>query len=66
VARDYERAGADQARLAARVLRGENPATIPIQLVSRTVLVVNLEAAAALGMTVPPSLLSRADRVVGR
>jgi ABC-type uncharacterized transport system substrate-binding protein len=66
VARDYERAGADQARLAARVLRGESPSSIPIQLVSRTVLVVNLEAAASLGMTIPPSLLSRADEVVGR
>ena len=66
VARDYERAGADQARLAARVLRGESPAAIPFQLVSRTVVVVNLEAASTLGMTIPPSLLSRADKVVGR
>lgn len=66
VARDYERAGADQARLAARILRGESPASLPFELVSRTALVVNLEAAAALGMTVPPSLLGRADQVVGR
>lgn len=66
VARDYEQAGADQARLAARVLRGESPAAIPIQLVSRTVLVVNPGAAASLGMTLPPSLLTRADEVAGR
>lgn len=66
VARDYERAGADQARLAARILRGESPASLPFELVSRTALVVNLESAAALGLTVPPSLLGRADQVVGR
>ena len=66
VARDYGQAGADQARLAARVLRGESPASIPFALVSRTSLVVNPEAAAALGMTIPPALLARADRVVGR
>ena len=58
--------GADQARLAARILRGERPGAIPIELVSRTLLVVNVEAAASLGLTVPPSLLARADQVVGR
>lgn len=66
VARDYVQAGADQARLAARLLRGESPASIPFELVSRTSLVVNPEAAAALGMTIPPALLARADRVAGR
>lgn len=66
VARDYERAGADQARLAARILRGESPASIPFELVSRTAIVVNLESAAQLELTIPASLLARADQVVGR
>lgn len=66
VARDYERAGADQARLAARILRGEKPASIPFELVSGTALVVNLASAAEQGLTIPPSLLARAGKVVGR
>lgn len=66
VARDYEQAGRDSAHLVARVLRGESPAHIPIQLVSKTRLVINLDNAAASGLTIPPSLLDRADEVIGR
>ena len=66
VARDYEQSGRDTARLAARILRGESPAHIPIQLVSKTRLVINLANAAACGLTIPPSLLDRADEVIGR
>lgn len=66
VARDYEQSGRDTARLAARVLRGESPARIPIQLVSKTQLVINLNNAAACGLTIPASLLDRADEVIGR
>lgn len=47
-----------------RVLRGGNPAEIPIELPSTVELVVNLKTAKALGITVPPSLLLRADRVI--
>lgn len=64
VARDYERAGEDEARLVARVLAGESPKGIPFQLVSRTVLVLNPAAAAAQGLTFPPAVLARADEVV--
>jgi len=66
VARDYEQSGRDAARLAARVLGGESPAHIPIQLVSKTRLVINLANAAACGLTIPASLLDQADEVVGQ
>jgi putative ABC transport system substrate-binding protein len=47
-----------------RILRGAKPAEIPIELPSTVELVVNLKTAKALGITVPPSLLLRADRVI--
>jgi ABC-type uncharacterized transport system substrate-binding protein len=66
VARDYEEAGADTARLAARVMRGEDPAAIPIQPVSKSVVVVNLDEARRCGVKVPDALLKEAVEVVGR
>ena len=47
-----------------RVLRGANPADLPIEQPTRLNLVVNLRAAAGLGITLPPSLVERADEVV--
>jgi ABC-type uncharacterized transport system substrate-binding protein len=66
VARDYEQAGRDMARLVLRVMRGERPATIPIQLVSKTRIVVNRANAAACGLELPDSLLRQADEVLER
>jgi putative tryptophan/tyrosine transport system substrate-binding protein len=52
------------AYFADRVLRGTKPADLPIELPSTVEFVINLQSAKAIGITVPPSLLLRADRVI--
>ena len=64
VARDYTDAGRDAAAVLARVVRGESPARIPIKPPTRSRLVVNLKAAAALGLSIPAALVARADEVI--
>ena len=61
---DYYDVGRQTGALVVRVLAGEAPGSIPVQRVNRLNLVVNLEAAAAMGVEIPKAVIDRADETL--
>lgn len=64
VAIDYYQLGRQTGRMAARVLEGASPAEMPVQFQEQARLIINLQAAARMGVTVPEALLKEAAEVI--
>ena len=56
--------GQQAARLVAKILRGERPQDVPVEAANRINLVISLKTAKQLRLTIPESVLARADRVI--
>lgn len=61
---DFEQSHRQAGVYAGRILKGEKPSDLPVQLVTKVELFINLKAADALGVTFPPSLIGGADGVI--
>ena len=58
--------GKEAGKLAVRVMRGESPASIPLQPLIKNKMIVNLAAARAARLAIPASVLKKADKVIDR
>jgi putative ABC transport system substrate-binding protein len=61
---DFYASGRQAARLVGKILRGETPAEIPVEVNNKIEFTINLNTAKALGLTIPPEVLYRADRLI--
>jgi putative ABC transport system substrate-binding protein len=61
---DYHETGQQAARLVNKILKGANPAELPVEVNSKIEFVINLKTAKALGLTLTPEVLFRADRLI--
>ena len=61
---DADTAGPAAARYIDKIFKGANPGDLPVEELSRTILAVNLKRTRELGITIPPSIAARADRVI--
>ncbi len=61
---DFYETGRQAARLVDKILKGANPADIPVEVNSKIEFVINLKTAKALGLTIPPEMLYQANRVI--
>jgi ABC-type uncharacterized transport system substrate-binding protein len=66
LARDYFDSAREAGLVAARVMRGESPATIPFRVYDKNKLMVNVKAARDIGLVFPPALVKKAEEVIGR
>ena len=61
---DFHESGRQAARLVDKILKGANPAEIPVEVNTKIEFAINLKVAKALGLTIAPEVLYRADRII--
>ena len=63
-AANYYEIGRQASRLVDKIIKGEKPADIPVEQPTRFELVINRRTARSLGLTIPPSILLKAERLI--